>query len=90
MPCGTTIQPDPEILKSINEFDKELYRSSNADSSDKRYVGATNMQATLNVAEREHYEGRITLEECTAVVNSLKKNKSAGLDGLTAEFYQAF
>ncbi len=31
VPGGTTIQSDPEILESINEFCKELYRSSNPD-----------------------------------------------------------
>ena len=35
-------------------------------------------------------EGEISEYECANVITDLKQNKSPGLDGLTAEFYQCF
>ena len=35
-------------------------------------------------------EGNITVQECTAALNKMKKNKSPGLDGISTEFYQTF
>ena len=42
------------------------------------------MQQKLNCG------GKVTIEECTSVLNSFKENKSPGNDGLTIEFYKFF
>ena len=38
----------------------------------------------------ESARGPLTSEECTAALKSMPRNKSPGLDGLTAEFYRHF
>jgi len=35
-------------------------------------------------------DGKITVEECIAVINSMENNKTPGSDGLPKEFYSKF
>ena len=44
----------------------------------------------LTLKDREVCEGKLTVEECTVVLNKMKQNTSPGYDGLNTEFYQVF
>ena len=48
------------------------------------------LDLSLSAREAELCEGEVTLEECPAALNSFKRNKSPGIDGLPYEFYQCF
>ena len=41
-------------------------------------------------SERDSYEGLITNLECLAALNTMRRNKTPGKDGLPYEFYQHF
>ena len=44
----------------------------------------------LTLNDREVCEGKLTVKECTVVLNKMKQNTSPGYDGLNTEFYQVF
>ena len=44
----------------------------------------------LTLKDREVCEGKLTVEECTVVLNKMKQNTSPGYDELITEFYQVF
>ena len=44
----------------------------------------------LNDEQQKMCDGVLTVDECFEVLNTFKKNKSPGNDGLTAEFYKSF
>lgn len=88
---GRKLEKDEDILNEASKFYSSLYKSTmpNVEAIDK-YLKETSFKTVLSNADSNVCEGKITLEECTQVVNKLKINKSPGLDGLTAEFYQTF
>lgn len=85
-----SVSTEPQvILRTIADFYKQLY-SSNVITNETEYGDMFTGIRTLANTDSDSCEGAITLKECTEVVNSLKKNKSPGNDGLTNEFYQYF
>ena len=44
----------------------------------------------LSETEKLQCEGKISLKECSDILNSISKNKFSGNDGLTIEFYIFF
>lgn len=44
----------------------------------------------VNDADRDRRDAPLTLQEIINSVNSLRQDKSPGVDGITSEFYRAF
>ena len=81
---GKSQNPPKEIITEQYNFYSKLYTrdpkvSFNLINSEKKYISD------------EHYkilEEPITLEELTKTVQELKRNRTPGCTGWTAEFYQ--
>ena len=85
------LETDQDILKEANQFYKNLYKTNNPAATDiETYLADTNITRSLTDAEKDISEGRIQLVEIENVIKKLKCNKSPGLDGLSAAFYQTF
>ena len=83
---------DPKkILKLQSKFYSELYTSKiNKSSPDiDNYLKNVKIDK-LSTEDQLSLEGKMTLEDCYKAVQTMKKNKSPGNDGLTVEFYQKF
>lgn len=88
---GGTARTDSEILNEAVSFYKQLYTSTMpSEESIETYLNSTFFPVSLSDHERELCEGKVTLNECTEVVQKLRKNKSPGHDGLPSEFYKMF
>ena len=75
----------------MSDFYSDLYKSKSIlNEHIDSYFKNICIEKTLSIEERELIEGKISYVECTKVVNSLKLNKSPGLDGLPSEFYKKF
>ncbi len=82
---------DTGILAICKDFYNDLYTSKKIpDKNIKTYMSNIKIPKKLTDVHKTNCEGKITITECDKVVKELKKNKSPGLDGLTAEFYQHF
>jgi hypothetical protein len=49
-----------------------------------------NLERNINAEDFKISEGKLTIEECTSIINMMKLNKSPRLDGLTVERYLTF
>lgn len=88
---GKVLETDEDILEECSCYYKSLYSSNSPDKEEiKDYLSKTNFQNVLSNEESYKCENEVTLIECENSVKKLKLNKSPGLDGLTAEFYQTF
>ena len=86
-----TITNIHEILKEEVLFYETLYSSENLGTNDiNNYILQSKNRTKLNESEANSCEGIFTIEECEQAVKQLKQNKSPGLDGISAEFYQTF
>ena len=84
---------DPkEILKEIQSFYTNLYDTKDdylCENSIDSFLGKVNTNI-LTSEQRDSLERQITINECLATLKAFQKNKTAGNDGLTVEFYPAF
>lgn len=88
---GKLVSSDNEILNTCVNFYKNLFHSSKPNETNiDNYLEETNNLPLLTDDDQSKCEGLITDVECTNVLKNVKKNKSPGLDGLPAEFYQQF
>jgi hypothetical protein len=88
---GLKLTTDREILEEATHFYSSLYTSTNPSNENiEKYLDDTKFKTVLNEYDRSLCEGKVSLDECTKAVDKLKQNKSPGLDGITAEFYQTF
>ena len=88
---GEQINETSQILKHEEMFYKRLYSSDNINTEKiDSYLSNTQFDKTLSTDEALSCDGPLTLEEGKVVVSELKKNRSPGSSGLTAEFYQTF
>ena len=86
-----TSQNDTGILEICKDFYNNLYTSRDIpETLIKKYMSKISIPRKLTKEQIDICEGEIKASECNNVVRDLKKNKSPGLDGLTAEFYQQF
>jgi hypothetical protein len=79
-----------EIQEIIRDYFESLYynKFENLEEID-RFLETYN-HPKLNQEDINHLNRSITQKEIEAAIKSLPKKKSPGLDGFTAEFYQAF
>lgn len=81
-----------KILDSSSEYYKKLYSSKlNVSQSDvlDLFLGNPNIPA-LSEKERLSCESHITAEECVEALDTFDARKTAGNDGIPAEFYKIF
>ena len=82
-----------KILSEQQRFHEELYscRNNNNDSSLKTESWLKDLNIPkLSEEEKLSCEGRITLGECTLILESFQNNKTPGNDGIPFEFYKNF
>ena len=87
---GTFIK-DKDILEQCTDFYSKLYTSSKPNLNDiDEYLNELQQHNTINENEKNLCDRNISVKEVTKAVESLNRNKSPGLDGLTPEFYKHF
>ena len=80
-----------DILGAMCNFYTSLYSSDNIpDEFIDNYLASLELEKVINENDANSCEEFPSLAECTDAVTNLKTNKSPGLDGLPAEFYQCF
>ena len=73
------------------KFYNNLYSKTNVNNRTiESYFERVRPKEILNNHEKKFCDAKITKKELSDIVQSLKRNKSPGLDGLTSEFYQTF
>jgi hypothetical protein len=84
-----TIAVGHALLEIARRYYKKLYsnKKTNSKSQQKLLQAITSL---LNVNLKQDLEKPLELKELEAAVNKMKKNKSPGSRGLTAELYQEF
>ena len=88
---NNTIYNLDRILKYEVEFYKTLCKSCAADSHEiESYLNNSPFAHTLSDNDANLCEGNISLNELNDALNSMKLNKSPGLDGLSVEFFKTF
>ncbi len=86
-----TFTTDNDILAHARDFYLELYHTRNPDKDTiSQYLSTIHFDKTLTEDSKTLCEGIVIQSECFEALNSMKDNKSPGLDGLPAEFYKTF
>ena len=89
-----SIKTDPfNILSEQKRFYQDLYTSKNkgSDSMQTAESFLSNLDIPgLTEEQKLSCEGKITPEECAAVLENFQNNKSPGNDGIPVEFYKKF
>ena len=75
------IKEQYEKLYTTTKPNKELLEN---------YIFERNLERNINAEDIKISDGKITIEECSSIINMMKLSKSPGLDGLTVELYLAF
>ena len=77
-----------DILEEEVRYYTNLYQSKSIKNEDiDKYLQDVSLEHSLNDTQKSLCEGLLSLDECTSVINQMKKNKSPGSDGLPLEFY---
>jgi len=92
LPNKTTITEPQEILNEEYRFYNELYSSTGVSPGDEQFNFFFNNPAipTISEVQKQSCEGLLTKDECLSSLKQMAKNKSPGMDGLSAEFYLTF
>ena len=84
---GNKIDNPADILQACRNFYCDLYSAEpvvHADMND--MLGRVNgLSSSLTACD-----GKVTVDECVAAINSMENNKTPGMDGLPKEFYAKF
>ena len=83
---GTCSSDPDQILNEQKSFYEDLYK----ENPEVRFNLNNPMNICVTEEDNEHLNAPITLKELTQAVKKLKRNKSPGCDGFSAEFYQFF
>ena len=86
---GEVISDLVGIVKRVGDFYEDLFKKEGIDKECLEKA-LDSMEAVLTEEGKAMCEGEITKEEIEAAIDGMGKNKSPGLDGLTAEFYHEF
>ena len=87
---GEVTTNNPEIQKIIRDYYEQIY-SNKMDNLEEMDIFLEKFNLPrLNQEEIEIMNYPITSTETEAVIKKSPKNKSAGSDGFTGEFYQTF
>ena len=90
---GSTKTDPFNILSEQKRFYQDLYTSKNirTDSTQTAESFLSNLDIPrLTEEQKLSCEGKITPEECAAVLENFQNNKSPGNDGIPVEFYKKF
>ena len=85
------VSDENEILKSIEDFYGNLYKSkgSLSEAEFHQFTSELNLPK-ISDDERGMLEGLLSFEECKEALKCLYDNKSPGEDGFTVEFFKCF
>ncbi len=86
---GVIVRSVSAIIRVWCIFYVQLFSAAILSPSDQDFF-LDSLDLSLSDREAGLCEGEVTLEECLSALNSFKRNKSAGIDGLPYEFYQCF
>ena len=85
-----TVTDNPNsIAVFCSDFYRNLYKSKYCHQSTTTFLNSL-IDTSISQDERKFCDDPITLQEITFAIEHCKTNKSPGVDGLSAEFYQAF
>ena len=79
-----------EISKAEEKFYQSLYKSYNTKNDLQASFFQQKFIMPLTYVDRPRCEGLVSEDECLEALKNLKNSKSAGTDGLSAEFYKFF
>ena len=86
---GNTQTDTDSLLKTTEEYYKKLFTPTKVNHAKPRQL-LRNIINKVSKEDREFLDKTLTNKELEDVVKNLLKNKSPGIDGFTAEFYQKF
>ena len=87
----TYVTEENKILSEIAKFYTDLYKDRNISIDKiKSYLAKNEPQSTINEEDKRFCDRAISITELDKAVETLKLNKSPGIDGLTPEFYKQF
>ena len=91
-PDGTVTMDPEEILTLEQNYYKKLYSSKklNNNPDKEKLFFEKNKTQKLTTYLQNICEGYLTLAECKKALNTFKDSKTAGNDGIPAEFYKTF
>ena len=88
---GQTHTNPQKKLEIIHDFYKNLFDSDNAEIDlDKQKELLEKIDKTLSDTSREKLEKDLTLKELKTATKLMNKNKTPGIDGIPAEFFQKY
>ena len=89
---GEVSENQDDIMKEIKSFYSNLFSEKQVmlDAVEANKFFNHEKIPQLNDEQKKMCDGVLTVDECFEVLNTFKKNKSPGNDGLTAEFYKSF
>ena len=89
LPNGEITEDQTVILKEMENFYTNLYKSSVVDNP-ATFMDDIQNKNEITLEQKVHLEKDITEEEIKKVIKKLPRNKTPGEDGLPSEFYQIF
>ena len=89
--CWYDSADQKQILHEIKNFYKKLFKAREVDQTHSiDSLINTNSITRLTNNQAAELEGKLTMEELSCALKSMKNNKSPGMDGFPAEFYKVF
>ena len=86
---GQTLEDPQDILQEVCWFYQNLYSEESKVESDLDLM-LNKINKKVSPQAKLDCDARVSLEDMTASVRSMKSGKSPGTDGLTSDFYKAF
>ena len=86
---GELLSDSNDIKKEMNDFYQDIFSDDEVDLEAQDWL-LDHLSMSLDEQEQVSCEGLLTVDECREALNGMDTRKSAGVDGLTGEFYIAF
>lgn len=87
---GENLTDPQKILEYQKQFYEDLLSSKRSKTRNYQSFIEKLKTPKLNLSDQLKCEGTTSLQECLDALNTMPKNKSPGIDGLTVEFYHFF